>query len=237
MREELIQLLKSHAYKTAARTGSMTAFVPMRTSATEIDERGRRKGRIYMLHPDSWARALLELMSILAIIHDTIMFPFLLAWNPELHLAADITVRLTSLWWTFDLVMNFFTGYYDADREIVFDRMKIARKYFASYFILDATVVACDWFSLITSELSSRSTENLATINMVRLVRLSRLLRLLALARLIRIVHRVRNMNMGRATLTGEHDGWNLCDQGVGWLSFAQSHPFLRMVHGGHAAC
>eukprot|EP00971_Amphidinium_carterae_P046095 907327-Amphidinium_carterae.1 len=77
------------------------------------------------------------------------------------------------------------------------------RKYFASYFILDATVVACDWFSLITSELSSRSTENLATINMVRLVRLSRLLRLLALARLIRIVHRVRNMNMGRATLTG----------------------------------
>jgi len=79
-----------------------------------------------------------------------------------------------------DIIINFFSAYYDQNDDIVIDKRKIAIKYIKSWFIIDFLGVFPIYLFI---EGDSKSINNL-----VRLLRIQRLYKLLRLNRLKKIV-------------------------------------------------
>ena len=77
-----------------------------------------------------------------------------------------------------DLVMNFFTAYEDENGELIISRIKIAKAYLKSWFLLD--LMSSVPISLILSFTDTDST-NVMNIRILKLSRLPRLYRLLRL--------------------------------------------------------
>jgi len=85
-----------------------------------------------------------------------------------------------------DVVLAFFTVEIEEDGELVTDRWKIARKYFASWFLIDIT--ACIPFPLIEYLSGVDEEETSSRYNtLVRLLRLPRLYKLFRITRVLRM--------------------------------------------------
>lgn len=72
-----------------------------------------------------------------------------------------------------DIVLTFFSAYYDSRDELVLNRRKIACKYFKSWFFLDLLMVTPISFIFKTADYNK----------LMRLARLSRVYRLLRILR------------------------------------------------------
>jgi len=89
---------------------------------------------------------------------------------------------LMQIFFAIDMVITFFTAYYNEKDGLVTSRSQISSNYLRSWFAID--FIACFPFTYILPDDSEPSSYN----SLVRLSRLSRLYRLLRIIRLIRIV-------------------------------------------------
>eukprot|EP00746_Dinoflagellata_sp_MGD_P146220 gnl/MRDRNA2_/MRDRNA2_78726_c0_seq1.p1 gnl/MRDRNA2_/MRDRNA2_78726_c0~~gnl/MRDRNA2_/MRDRNA2_78726_c0_seq1.p1 ORF type:complete len:1097 (+),score=130.06 gnl/MRDRNA2_/MRDRNA2_78726_c0_seq1:73-3363(+) len=134
----------------------------------------------FPLHPDSTIRMYLEITSMLVLLLDSILIPYVLAWDVRATGWLEVLTWCTLLFWTVDLCMNFLTAFHAEDK-LITEYAEIAKAYVKSWFCIDLFVVAVDWVSMVLDYLvveeeeSSGSEESLFRI--IRLLKLSRLSR------------------------------------------------------------
>eukprot|EP00854_Cymbomonas_tetramitiformis_P008696 gene8696-10318_t len=115
-----------------------------------------------------------------------------------LRIGFDVNVAFTSSIFIFecvidclfatDMILNFFTGYYDETETLVANRRKIALHYLRGWFLIDLlSTVPID----VLVEITVGGGDNLASLRLVRILRLARLLKLARLSKLSKIMHSV----------------------------------------------
>merc|ERR1712054_490365 len=70
---------------------------------------------------------------------------------------------VTQLFWNFDIVSSFFTGYY-TEGELVMQPRRIACHYLKTWFAFDAFVVATDWFIFSLDQKEDNSSAGVARV-------------------------------------------------------------------------
>jgi len=94
-----------------------------------------------------------------------------------------------------DIVLNFFTGYYDQNNNLIMDKPKIATKYLKGWFLLD--FVALFPFDIIIKLISDQEDQGTTSNKLLRLLRLPRLTKiskLLEIAKIKFIKSIIRNL-------------------------------------------
>jgi len=143
----------------------------------------------HAVRPDSGGRVCVDVVSIFLLLLDSVLVPYQLAWELNASLFFLWHGLFTVTFWTCDIVLSFYTAYYDADHKLIDDMRKIAHRYLRTFFILDLTVVACDWVDILHQVTGADSGRNIATVKVFRLLKLGRMIRLGANLRTGKIVN------------------------------------------------
>eukprot|EP00971_Amphidinium_carterae_P199525 3959880-Amphidinium_carterae.1 len=146
---------------------------------------------VWALHPSSSPRACIDLTSVLVLMYDMIMIPVILAWNLQ-GTIFTMLAYCTSLFWTLDILLSCFTGYYEGG-ELEMRPARIARHYLRTWFPLDGAVIVIDWMGVLVQV--TGAAPNLGILELsVRMLKLSRILRILSLLRMFQLSYRFENL-------------------------------------------
>jgi len=153
--------------------------------------------------PSARNRLIWDLIALSTVMYDAFMIPLSNAFSFELTLPLFLTSFLIAVFWSFDLVCMFFTGFV-RDGVVEMRLEHIAMRYLKSWFLLDITVVAVDWCFILPwliLEAGSASGSNL--LRALKTARALRGLRLLSLTRIGKTASLVDSMaNMTHRELT-----------------------------------
>lgn len=123
-----------------------------------------------------------DMLSMVMLLYDLLFFPFEIAFSPARSIIFDVLDWSVACFWTFDILVTFFTGYHDSGL-VEMHPQRIARHYVGSWFLLDAMIVISDWLVVVLT---------ISGVNVVGLGRLtktgrsSRALKALKFLRLVR---------------------------------------------------
>jgi len=115
------------------------------------------------------------------IVADLVFVP-LQVFDLPLDTLRDVSNWISSAYWTVDVVLSFFVGYYvDGILEMRFK--KIALRYLRTWFLLDMVLVVCEWVMFMIGVSQASSDSGVVTYwkaaRWLRFLRFMRLLRLL----------------------------------------------------------
>ena len=111
-----------------------------------------------------------------------VVTPYRIALVPEDTIEWTIANNIIDAMFLVDIILCFFTSYYDEDYIIVDDRCTIAKSYLSGWFVID--VMAIFPFDLMTPSSGGGTNAN----EMIRLTRLGRMYKIVKLVRLVRIM-------------------------------------------------
>lgn len=94
----------------------------------------------YIIYPDDSFKKKWDLLIVVCLLYMSIILPFRIAfeesddeeWGPY-----DIVELIMNIIFFIDIVLNFFTAYYDENENLELDKKKIAKNYITSWFIID----------------------------------------------------------------------------------------------------
>jgi len=115
-------------------------------------------------------------------------------FNPQLNTIARVLGWASPVYWTFDILANFFSGYYDEHGITEVKQKKVWRIYLKNWFIIDVSTVIVDYCSLFVQQYEQEA-EGLVTFGrVVRILRFTRLIRVLKIHnRLLSSIYRMRS--------------------------------------------
>jgi len=135
--------------------------------------------------PGSARRLCWDVIGMFFMIYDLIVIP-LDAFDPEEIWFTYIMQWTTKLYWTLDVPMSVFAGFYSSSGIVEMRIRKIAVHYARTWFPFDICVLFLDWgISVVSSSLASGSSAYLRVGRSLRFLRVLRLLRLLKLQAII----------------------------------------------------
>ncbi|KAF4658985.1 Potassium voltage-gated channel sub H member 4 [Perkinsus olseni] len=163
-------------------TPEMTWATSMRSAMTRNDMRsdssigtltGGRSVEVPLpvILPDSIFRTVWDLFGFLLIVSDAISIPYRVSFNAKPEGIYLLSENIVTIFWLFDVLLNFFTGYYRGS-ELVTDPGMIWKHYIRGWLLFD--LIASFPFTWL-----------------LRFTRFLRLFRLLRLAKLIHILGRI----------------------------------------------
>lgn len=168
--------------QTMQGLGRNSEFKPGRTQ-TQLDtciKTDESCARPLVTNPNSNWRHLWDVIGAMLIGIDLLFIP-LQFFN--MHTPWIVAVPI-SCFWTIDFINNFFLGYYD--KGILELRWKyIVIHYLRQWFIFDATIVTCDWITLLA---------NVDSLGQIRIIRTLRFMRLLRLVKFKRAVDSIKDL-------------------------------------------
>jgi len=170
-------------YPTSFISGQANRLKHSQSNLTNETALARRR---FVLRPSDGIRLAWDLFGMVLIFYDMLMIPFELAFQQMEGLFSKVQVLAAMCFWTMDIVLTFFTGYYERGNEEL-SRKKIAWKYLRTWLLIDVTLVTADWLGVV---LGGRKKEiSLARMGKtLRFLRILRSLRLLRLAKLQRLI-------------------------------------------------
>eukprot|EP00644_Phytophthora_capsici_P013625 jgi/Phyca11/117293/e_gw1.33.181.1 len=122
------------------------------------------------------------------IAYSVILIPYRIGFGIELSNWEQVMNYCFDSSFGVDVILNFFTGYYDED-VLVYEMRRIRHRYLRSWFLFDvASTVPLDQFLQVVTTASS----SLLTLKLIRVFRLFRLLKLMRLLRLKRTMEAVQ---------------------------------------------
>ncbi|KAG7393278.1 hypothetical protein PHYPSEUDO_011283 [Phytophthora pseudosyringae] len=122
------------------------------------------------------------------IAYSVVLIPYRIGFGIELAAWEQVLNSCFDSSFAVDVVLNFFTGYYDED-VLVYELRRIRQRYIRSWFLFDvASTVPLDQFLQVVTKASS----SLLTLKLIRVFRLFRLLKLMRLLRLKRAMEAVQ---------------------------------------------
>eukprot|EP00928_Gymnodinium_smaydae_P044320 TRINITY_DN29572_c0_g1_i2.p1 TRINITY_DN29572_c0_g1~~TRINITY_DN29572_c0_g1_i2.p1 ORF type:complete len:760 (-),score=150.42 TRINITY_DN29572_c0_g1_i2:245-2524(-) len=131
-----------------------------------------------ILEPQSPYRLFFDFIGALFVCYDLVWIPMQLL-SPEEGTFIMILSWFARLFWTVDLVINFFTSYFKEDGRLETNPRNVARRYLRSWFPTDLFVVASDWAEVLFFAFSD-------VLSMVRFGKVARTVRVLRMIRLVR---------------------------------------------------
>lgn len=158
-----------------------------------MNEREDRKW--YLLYPeDVWKQRWESYMTLLLVFTCTTT-PLIIAFHQEPEDGSYDSWMVINMvvdsFFAIDIIVVFFSAFYDEDFYIIDDMKDIARFYLLGWFTLD--VLAITPFDKLGSTDTDNSSGNVS--NMVRIAKLGRMQKLIKLTRLLRIIKVVKNKN------------------------------------------
>ncbi len=143
-----------------------------------------------MLHPKSRFRMIWSLTLIVLLVYVAFVTPIRIAFSDgdptNDPVAWQVAENLVNALFMLDILINFFSAYYDDDGNLVSSRSRIACMYLKSWFIID--LISClpfDYF-ITSGDQGVKSTQYKDLLKLVRLPRLYRLLKMFKLTKLIK---------------------------------------------------
>ncbi|CAJ1409908.1 unnamed protein product [Effrenium voratum] len=134
-----------------------------------------------MQRPGSPYRAWWNFLGMTLLCYDMFVIPLRFFSLPEVTFT-NVMSWVTQLYWNFDLLLNFVTGYYDAG-VLILDLRKTAKHYLTTWFVFDLAVVSVDW--LIVG-LNAREDDTAGVARLSKTIRTLRFLRLVRMGRLVK---------------------------------------------------
>jgi len=140
-----------------------------------------------MVHPDSYLRFVVDMLGALFIMYDVVMVPMQSFPLPN---STFLTVMLwvITVYWTLDIVRQFFLGYEVEDGARVEMRPRVvAGRYLTTWFPVDLCVVLMDYVCVVIlgdGRPTSRSWHIGKTLKFLKVMRAIRLVRLVKLVRM-----------------------------------------------------
>eukprot|EP00930_Biecheleria_cincta_P054894 TRINITY_DN41281_c0_g1_i1.p1 TRINITY_DN41281_c0_g1~~TRINITY_DN41281_c0_g1_i1.p1 ORF type:complete len:838 (+),score=125.47 TRINITY_DN41281_c0_g1_i1:317-2515(+) len=169
--------------ETRIQQGRMSAFTMRTSRRDEIVADGQFLPKA--LHPYSRARILWDALSSVAVLADIVLLPISLCistilWSPEIDHSVCFA---TSVFWTVDMMMSFFTGYSEGG-VVEQDLKKGALKYVRSWFVYDLVILLVEWttFFFDATRLLAHGQQALRSNRVLRFLRVIRAARLVKVA-------------------------------------------------------
>lgn len=172
------------------------------TSGTFLPHSGLRP-----MHPDHRTRLILDLVFCVMTLYDCWAVPYQMVWQIEYSGLLLAWTVLTVVWWTVDLVLGFFTGYYRKDR-VEMGWRRIARHYLKRFFVINVIAVLADYIVIsagVRRKLSNDSGFGYQMEKVASIFKISRVIRMCLMVRsgrvgnlYARIVNETRQRGVGR---------------------------------------
>jgi len=129
----------------------------------------------FPLHPMSFARISFDICTVFALMLDSIMVPYFLAWGDETEGDAGRALSwIIALFWSSDLILNFCTGYIQGSN-LIMRWPSIIFKYLRGFFIVDASILVIDYIELLN--FANTNSGGLQFIKFLRFAKITRLVR------------------------------------------------------------
>lgn len=145
----------------------------------------------FVLRPTSMRRFVWDVFGGVLISYDLIMVPLTQFELPE-SVVFDFIVWLITIFWTCDILRQFFIGYEDKGREEM-RPYRIARNYMSTWFIPDITIVLIDWLCIILAVNTKTNARSWHISKSVRALRILRTLRLVRFLKFMTLIRRVKD--------------------------------------------
>lgn len=177
------------ADSSATLMAGWSGMVARTSSLPSPTDAATARGRIW-IDPHSLGFMAYSAASLLMLLYDLTVIPYMLAWNLDYGSAPLMSGWYTPAFWTLDLCISFVTAFY-YDGELVTDSRRMARKYLVGRFPLDAVIVLCDWTSFILAHGGLVSDTGAKVLRVSKLARLLRTVALTRVGRAMNIVERL----------------------------------------------
>ena len=141
-----------------------------------------------ILFPDDSLRTKWDIFITILLIFTSIITPYRIAFYEVDVLSWKVVDYVVDACFAIDIIMNFFSAYYDGNDELIYNKKTIAIRYISSWFFIDFISILP--FSLI---LDSGNFAKLARI--ARLPKLYRLIKMTKLARVFKILKERSNVS------------------------------------------
>jgi len=158
-----------------------TAYDDLDEGDDEDEDEWSQRLKRFTVQPYTPVRLSWDFCGCLMIAYDTVNIPLQIFEPPDTS-ATRAATWITRLFWTFDIVTAFFTGYLTEEGQVVLNFTSIARTYLRSWFALDLSLVLYDWLEFIVRASSGGGGTSRA-VSIMRILRIVRLVRLLRLAK------------------------------------------------------
>mmetsp|Transcript_41016 Transcript_41016/g.92025 ORF Transcript_41016/g.92025 Transcript_41016/m.92025 type:complete len:832 (+) Transcript_41016:42-2537(+) len=145
----------------------------------------------WVLHPASAVRVLFDFLSLLAITWDLCTLPLVVFTFNDLPVARVMRVA-TALYWSVELPMPFFVGYYDKEGQVEMRMLLIGSRYVRTWFLPQLCVVVLDLTLLI---IGAESTEVVSLARVSKMARVVRVARIFRFVRIMRFVSLLEDMS------------------------------------------
>lgn len=175
----------SNTYKVTMSAGTMSGHAGSNgfKSGPRFWSRFPRGG---IINPSSMRKALFDFLGMLVLAFDAILVPYVLAWQPAQTPWLMVASWITSTFWSVDLVLCFFTGFYQGG-DLQVSLPTICRHYLITWFLPDVLALVSDWGSMVMMLVNS-SSDNIAGVKAFRLAKLGRAIRIISFLRVVRKV-------------------------------------------------
>jgi hypothetical protein len=170
---------------------------------TVVQEEAEEDGEEWpamLLHPFGLFRTIWDSLSAIAIAYSALMVPYRMAFDLTPMGSALVFDRMVDLSFMIDMVLTFFTAYFDADAEkMVTNKSAIANNYLKGWFTPDflATVP----FDSIAKPLffadDPGGADDLRALKMIRLLRLLKIFRIVKMSRLLNKIQESAQIKSG----------------------------------------
>lgn len=179
----------------------------------EIDEtekssvrRRVEASKCHILHPSATICIAWDLFGVALIAYDTVVIPLFLAY-PLDHVPFTVAMFwITLLFWTLDIILTFFKGYYRGNLLEVRPSW-IAAHYFKSWLLLDLCIVGVDWLTIcLGSDPTSNDAGNSNQMSrLARIGKATRAIRIVRSLRLLRVMKLRQLWNEIQDTINSEY--------------------------------
>lgn len=143
---------------------------------------GARKKDITVLHPNSRMTMAMDFVGVVAVMHDAVVIPVVLAWQLRLSGYLLITSWLTGIIWVIDILLCLNTGFY-RNGELQARRSAIICNYLKGWLVPDTAMLLADWVTIALTTAGEDS-------GYVRIALACRAVKLLRIMRIFRFLYR-----------------------------------------------
>jgi len=141
----------------------------------------------FIVNPYSVRRSSWDLLSLLLVLYDIVTIPLEL-FDPPATDFSKFMAWSTRLFWTSDMPLSFISGFVRNDGTIEMRPLEIVKRYLATWFLLDCTVVGVDWVEVVAAGGATGYAKVGKASRTFRIVRMIRLLRLLRMGEIFGLI-------------------------------------------------
>jgi CRP-like cAMP-binding protein len=136
-----------------------------------------------VIHPENTKKVLWDIFQGVLIVYSVITVPYRMAFLVPTNVGWDVSNTIIDILFGVDIILNFFTAYFDDEGKLISERWPVIRSYLRSWFFIDFFAT----FPIDAVITAANQGEGGGTNGSARLLKILRLFRLFKLFRLLKL--------------------------------------------------